>query len=210
MRILCIGDSNTWGFDPADRTRQDRRWTRLLRTWLKEDEIIEEGCNGRTFAFEDPFTPGRCGLAALPTLLMSHDPIDLVIVMLGTNDLKVQFHANAAAIARGARSFVRTISDPNLYTYGVPSILIVSPILLHEKIEELEGPGGDFNSRSLEQSRLLSSHIQTVCEPYDIYFLDASRHACPSDIDGVHMEADSHEKLARAIQAKIEEIRARK
>ena len=140
MRILCIGDSNTWGFDPADRTRQDRRWTRLLRTWLKEDEIIEEGCNGRTFAFEDPFTPGRCGLAALPTLLMSHDPIDLVIVMLGTNDLKVQFHANAAAIARGARSFVRTISDPNLYTYGVPSILIVSPILLHEKIEELEGP----------------------------------------------------------------------
>lgn len=47
MRILCIGDSNTWGFDPADRTRQDRRWTRLLRTWLKEDEIIEEGCNGR-------------------------------------------------------------------------------------------------------------------------------------------------------------------
>lgn len=67
MRILCIGDSNTWGFNPANQLRFEKRWTRLLQAYCPDDEIIEEGLNGRTFAFVDPFCKERCGLDALPS-----------------------------------------------------------------------------------------------------------------------------------------------
>ena len=76
MRILRIGDSNTWGFDPNTGLRHKNRWTRQLMALRPQDEIIEEGMNGRTFAFDDPFTPGRNGLRALDMLLMSHEPAD--------------------------------------------------------------------------------------------------------------------------------------
>lgn len=211
MRILCYGDSNTWGHDPKTHLRFDARWTRLLAQMLPEDEIIEEGLNGRTFCFDDPFTPGRNGLAALPTILMSQDPIDLVIVMLGTNDLKTTYPGQAGVIAKGARSFIRTIRTPYLYNYAVPKILMVSPIELGKNIAEKEGPFGGFNKESLEQSRYLGQAIEQVCkdaggEVVGIYYMNAADYAQAGTYDCIHLDEAGHAALAQALYEKIQSI----
>lgn len=205
MRILCIGDSNTWGFDPNTGLRHENRWTRQLMALRPQDEIIEEGMNGRTFAFDDPFTPGRNGLRALDMLLMSHEPVDLVVVMLGTNDLKTFFNARAKAVARGARTFLRQIKNPFLYRYKEPDILMVAPILLGEAIAQTEGECGDFDEESLRQSKYLGREIQSVCEELGVAFLNAADFAHASPVDNVHMDETNHGRLARAIHQAIEE-----
>lgn len=210
MRILCIGDSNTWGLDPETGLRHEERWTKLLQRRLPKDEIIEEGLNGRTYVFEDPLCPERCGIKALPMLLMSHQPIDLVIVMLGTNDLKSMFRAKAKAIAYGCRSFIRTIKNPYLYKYPVPEILVISPIFLHDEIEEREGISGDFDHVSLVQSHLLGEQIQAMCQEYQVNYLNAADHAKASPVDCIHMDAENHRKLADAVCHKILEISGEK
>lgn len=207
MRILCIGDSNTWGFNPENGLRHEKRWTKTLQKLLPDDEIIEEGLIGRTFNFVDPFYEERCGINFLPMLLMSHQPIDLVIIMLGTNDLKTVFHASAKVIAKGAGSFIRTINNPYLYKYPVPQILMISPISLHEEIEEREGKYGNFNNESLFQSYHLGEEIEKVCMEYEVNYFNASNHAKASPIDCIHMDEENHQTLARAICGKIKEIK---
>jgi len=102
MRILCIGDSNTWGYVPGeDGVRTDKRWTKLLAEFRPNDTIIEEALCGRTVTAKDTIVPVRCGIDTLPILMLSHVPVDLVIIMLGTNDLKKQFNPSAKHIARG-------------------------------------------------------------------------------------------------------------
>ena len=107
--VLCFGDSNTWGYDPDAslaspfpiRHPHDVRWTGVLARELGAGwRVIEEGQNGRTTVFEDPLTPHRKGLDYLPAALESHKPLDAVVLMLGTNDLKVIFSAPANQIAK--------------------------------------------------------------------------------------------------------------
>lgn len=207
MRILCIGDSNTWGFNPANQLRFEKRWTRLLLAYCPDDEIIEEGLNGRTFAFVDPFCKERCGLDALPSILRSQDPIDLVLVMLGTNDLKTIFHASASGIAKGARNFIREIQNPYYYNYSVPKILMISPILLGDSLLEIEKVYGDFDAHSMEQSKYLAQEIRKVCDTYQVDFMDASQYAQAGSLDAIHLDEENHAKLAQAIYEKIQRVR---
>ena len=108
MRILCIGDSNTWGATPGeDSLRLEKRWTKVLQELRPNDEIIEEGLSGRTITAKDTIVPVRCGVDTLPLLMLSHVPVDLVIIMLGTNDLKKQFNPSAKHLARGIEEFIK-------------------------------------------------------------------------------------------------------
>lgn len=94
-RVLCFGDSNTWGYIPASGKRHPVgiRWTTLLQEKLGSDfEVIEEGLNSRTTDMNDPKHVGKNGLAYLRPCLETHDPIDLIILMLGTNDMKERFN----------------------------------------------------------------------------------------------------------------------
>ncbi len=103
--IVAFGDSNTWGYDPATGGRFPRpqRWPSVLQRELGADfEVIAEGLNGRTTVHDDPIEPYRCGADALPPCLMSHAPVDLVILALGCNDLKKRFSVSAFDIAEGA------------------------------------------------------------------------------------------------------------
>lgn len=103
--VLCYGDSNTYGYDPSDGFRypESVRWTCRLQKLLGDDyRIIEEGCNGRTTVFDDPIESWKNGRDYLKPCLNSHKPIDIVILMLGSNDLKETFHASAKQIAAGA------------------------------------------------------------------------------------------------------------
>ncbi len=132
-QILCFGDSNTWGYDgeSGERLPFTVRWTgRLQRTFERKDvRIIEEGLCGRTTVFEDPFRQGRRGTALLPTLLETHHPVDLVVLMLGTNDCKTIFGASAEVIGRGIQCLLDQIQTFAPQT----DVLLISPIYLGKK-----------------------------------------------------------------------------
>ena len=112
-RVLCYGDSNTWGFIPAtgERYPETVRWTGLLQTMLGANhQIVEEGLNGRTTVWEDPVRDFMNSAAYLGPCLLSQFPLDLIVFMLGTNDLKQRFHLNAWSIAEGLRQNLRLIA----------------------------------------------------------------------------------------------------
>jgi len=168
--ILCYGDSLTWGYDPAtgNRIAMDRRWTQVLKHDLgNEYIIIEEGLNGRTTVWDDPLHGGyKNGKKYLIPCLASHRPIDLVILFLGTNDLKMRFSLSAAEIAQGIRVLVNIIlkseSGPD---GGVPKLLLVSP----PHITELSNFTEEFKGGK-SKSRQLSYHYKQVAEEYGCNF----------------------------------------
>ena len=104
--IVCFGDSNTHGYcaepwdcaDHGERFNEEERWTCLLAKQLGEEYLVlEEGLGGRTTVFQDPLTEGLCGIDVIFPVLMSHEPVDLLVIMLGTNDTKERFGCNACA-----------------------------------------------------------------------------------------------------------------
>ena len=134
--IVCFGDSNTHGYcaDPSDcadggnRFNEEERWTCLLQKALGEDYLVlEEGLGGRTTVFADPLHEGMDAVSVAYPLLMSHEPIDLLIIMLGTNDTKERFCANAAAIAAGMERLIKKCKDTECWGTHGPNILVVCP-----------------------------------------------------------------------------------
>lgn len=129
--MSSYGDSNTYGFNPLNGMRYPRniRWTGRLQQLLGDHYcVIEEGCNGRTTIFDDPIEGWKNGLGYLKPCLNSHKPIDIVIMMLGSNDLKETFHASAAEIAKGAEILVDTIQSFTEEKQGFcPKIILISP-----------------------------------------------------------------------------------
>ena len=172
MRILCIGDSNTWRYVPGeDGVRTDKRWTKLLAEFRPNDTIIEEALCGRTVTAKDTIVPVRCGIDTLPILMLSHVPVDLVIIMLGTNDLKKQFNPSAKHIARGVEEYIKYIRNPHLITgYKIPKILVVSPVPLRDEIVERQSLFGEFDENSLKQSKFLAQTFKEVSDKYEVDF----------------------------------------
>lgn len=207
MRILCFGDSNTWGYEPGTGIRLPDRWTRVLKERLPEAEILEEGLNGRNAIHRDAFVPEKCGFDTFKTMLMSHKPLDLVIVMLGTNDLKSMYHANAYYLARGMEAYIETLQNPALWKdTPMPQMLVVSPILLGEGIDRDRTE--NFNEKSLYESHRLADFYREAAETHGVHFLDASQHAEPSCIDHIHMDSANHRRLGEAMADKVAEILA--
>jgi lysophospholipase L1-like esterase len=195
--IVAFGDSNTWGYDPATGGRFPRaqRWPSVLQRELGSDfEVIAEGLNGRTTVHDDPTEPYRSGADALPPCLMSHAPVDLVILALGCNDLKKRFSVSAFDIADGA---ARLIFLARAYGQGPdghpPKILLVAPppiAKLSDYAEMFEG--------GREKSVLLGQRYRDVAERDGVAFLDSGAVIRCSDLDGIHYAADQHELLGRA------------
>lgn len=137
--VLCYGDSNTHGYDgvTGGRFPWGVRWTSLVQEALKEEQvrIIEEGQNGRTTVWDDPIEGMKSGLKYLIPCLESHSPLDVVVLMLGTNDIKQRFSLSASDVAAGAETLVKTIK---MYfrenREPVPEILLVSPLKIREEI----------------------------------------------------------------------------
>src|SRR4051812_30334513 len=129
--ILCYGDSNTWGADPQQPVRfgMDIRWPGVLRTTLGDGYwVIEEGLNGRTTVWDDPIEGNKNGKAQLPSILETHRPFDLIIIMLGTNDLKMRFSVPAFDIALGAGVLIDIVNQSGSGPNGsAPQILLMAP-----------------------------------------------------------------------------------
>lgn len=202
--VLCFGDSNTWGYSPLDGSRHphDVRWTGVLQRLLGSDYlVIEEGLNGRTNVTNEEERPIRSGLDVLPILLESHRPLDLVVIMLGTNDLKHDFNLSAEEIADGARQVCRSVIDCE-YLVDPPQILLISPTHVELMTEEEQ----DIFIGAIEKSRELARHYQVVAEDLGIHFLDASRIVVKTNLDGVHWDAGQHHDFGKALSGMIGQI----
>ena len=210
-RILCFGDSNTWGFDGRDGGRfdEDTRWTGLLQRALgPEYTVIEEGQNSRTILAEDPILGDKTGGRYILPCLESQRPLDLLILMLGTNDLKARFHLTDYNIGQAMDTFLRRVRgladyDPLLRDM---KILLVAPPPLGEGILTAPGCENFRGETGLRYSRALAEQYRPLAEKYRCAFLDAASVASPSPVDGLHMEPEEHAKLAAALADKVREL----
>jgi len=203
--ILCFGDSNTWGYDPAtaERFPRQERWTGVLRQELGEDyHVVEEGLNGRTTVWDDPIEGHKNGRDYLIPCLESQRPLELVILMLGTNDLKKRFSLSAFDIAQGAAVLVSVIQRSTAGPAGdAPRVLLMAPPpvgKLDRYREMLEG--------AEVKSKLFAEHYRQVAEELRCEFLDTAEIITSSDLDGIHFEAGEHHKLGLAVAALVKRL----
>lgn len=214
--IVCYGDSNTHGFNPADRGRYDYavRWPGRLQLLLGREDyyVVEEGLNSRTTVHSDAcYDDDKSGAALLPAVLKTHMPVDLLVLMLGSNDLKLRFHMQPADIARGAALLVQTAQQVSVAKRadGRPcEILLVSPPHI---TENLRGGGcyDEFGDRAIALSRALAERYAAVAHAAGVHVFDAARVAAPSPLDGLHLPPEGHAALAQALAPVCRAILAR-
>lgn len=206
-RILCYGDSNTWGYMPVTcgRYSADIRWTGRLRKLLPGCEIIEEGMNGRTSVWEDPIDGYMSGKNYLFPCLKSHNPIDAVVLALGTNDMKSRFSLNAYDVAEGAGALVKLIQGFRTVTQTeAPAILLVRPAPMPP---DMSGSPffGIFDENSAAVSRRTLEPFKSVAASYGCSLLDAE--TCTEICgDGLHFTAAGHALFAKAAAGKLMEM----
>lgn len=203
-QILCFGDSNTYGLIPGSTERYDynTRWTGIVENKLlhKGYRVIEEGLCGRITIFDDPLRTGRRGTQLLPIVLETHRPVDIVVLMLGTNDCKSLYDASAEVIGLGIKKLIGQIKD------AVPKakILLISPIHLGDDV--WNGYDPEFNEDSVKTSKNLGKVYEQLAREEGIYYLAASDYAQPSKEDREHMDQIGHKAFAQAVINQLEQI----
>ena len=207
--ILCYGDSNTWGFAtvprPDNRYAPDERWPGVLRASLGPDwSVIEEGLNGRTTMHDDPVEGAyRNGATYLLPCLLTHKPLDVVVVMLGTNDLKARYNASAWEIAQGVGVLVTTIlSNPIGRNEGVPRVLVVAPPPTLSKFPS----HAEMFAGAWPKSKELAKQFKAVADLHGVAFLDAGKVAKSSKVDGFHLDPDAHAAIGKAVAAEVRRL----
>lgn len=205
MKILCFGDSNTFGYIPggAGRYNKRTRWPGLLKKALGEGfQVIEEGVCGRTTAFPDKTCPGRCGLDDIRMDMELYHPVDLLIIMLGTNDCKTQFQVSAEKIAEGLEQVLRRAKESAAEPFRT---LVIAPACLKPVV--VSGDFGlEFGMDSVETSKELAAEFEKIAKKHGCLFLDASKVTEVSDADGVHLDEEGHKALAEAAAEMIQSL----
>lgn len=212
-RILIFGDSNVWGYIPGDGQRfpEDVRWAGILKAALGEDwEILEDGVSARTTCYDDLRYAYRNGEKALGYTLAAQAPLDLVVLSLGTNDLK---YGDARSSRDGMERLLRFLEeaeqicplpgDSRIFPNGL-KILIVSPITIHPDISRLR-PESSLHGSYLESTKFAQLY-RDLAKTHGVWFLDGAAYAQPSRVDCVHMSPESHLALGQAVGEKIREI----
>jgi lysophospholipase L1-like esterase len=200
--ILCFGDSNTFGTAPMPALGQElrwpfeQRWPGVLQGELGSDwRVVEEGLPGRTIGRDDPVEGAdRNALRYLPACLQSHRPLDAVVFMLGTNDLKARFHLGAEAIAHGVHGLIDAVLVNSRPEAPTPRMLVISPAPVLER-----GCLAGFFTGAEAQAPHVAQAMAEVCRSRGVDHLDASRHIQVSPMDGVHLDADAHLTLGRLV-----------
>jgi len=199
--VLCYGDSLTWGYDASgpDRHALEDRWPSVLQAELGEGaHVIAEGLNGRTTAFDDNLAAAdRNGARLLPTILGTHAPIDVVVIMLGANDMKPWIHGNPLAAKQGMARLVSIVrSYDHAMGYSVPEILLVSPPAV-SRTDNAEFrdmfAGGDAASKQL------APLYAALADEVGCGFFDAGSVAETTPLDGVHLDAQNTRAIGKAL-----------
>lgn len=201
--VLCFGDSNTHGTRAmrwtTDRRRHERkdRWTTVMAEALGMGwEVISEGHPGRTAVFDDPVEGShKNGLRVLQALLETHRPLDLVIVMLGTNDLKARFGVSAHDISLGLQRVVQEIHRSDCGPDGAaPAVLLAAPVRVLET-----GVFMDTFAGAAAKSAALPDLLRAVAENNQAAFADMNDAAAADPVDGVHLDATAHAVIGAAM-----------
>ena len=210
INILCFGDSNTWGYDPATQTRfpNNLRWTGVLQNLLGDNfNIIEEGLNGRTTNVneKEEHALGYCrdfrsSMDLVSVLIETNSPIDLIVVMLGTNDLKTNFNQSANDIAVNMKLVCEKIILNDYFNNK--SIILVSPSHINENSSNLL----DSFIGTSEMSKSLAKAYNKIADDLGLFFMDASKYVTTNEIDGLHWDAIQHSDFANSIYIKIKRI----
>ncbi|MFP3089207.1 SGNH/GDSL hydrolase family protein [Treponema sp. TIM-1] len=210
--ILCYGDSNTWGYNPQTGERYDHktRWPMVLKKLLNlnapEDApaywVDEEGLCGRTSCREDPVEGDMNGLRQLIPILESHKPLDVVVVMLGTNDLKIRYNPCAYDIARGVGRLVTAIRDSRTSPGNAgPKVLMICPP------PTVDAPAfKNMFGDCVELSKKLPGFYRQFAQEWGAEFLDAGKIIQSSKADGIHLDPEEHYQLAAAVADIIKKI----
>ena len=213
--ILCFGDSLTWGWVPVaeavptTRYAPEVRWTGVLAAELGEDyHVIEEGLSARTTSADDPTDPRLNGSTYLPSALASHLPLDLVIIMLGTNDTKSFLHRTPADIATGMSLLAGQVgaSAGGVGTgYPAPKLLIMSPPPLAEKMGH---PWFDviFDGESVEKSKQLAGLYRSLADFMKCEFFEAGSVISTDGVDGIHWTEQNNADLGKALAEKVRSV----
>jgi lysophospholipase L1-like esterase len=202
QHLLVYSDSLSWGIVPGTRRRLafDARWPGVMETALRsaghDVRVVEDCLNGRRTVFEDPFKPGRNGLAGLAQRIEIHSPLALVILMLGTNDFQSMHPHSAWHAALGIQALVGAIRgapiEPGM---PVPPVAIVAP----PSLQEAAGPIARKFGGAAQRSTGLAAACREVAAELGCPFLDAGAHVTTSPIDGIHLDADQHLILGNAL-----------
>jgi lysophospholipase L1-like esterase len=198
--VLRFGDSNTYGSIPGElggRFARDVRWPGVLARRLGDDwHVVEEGLPGRTTVFDDPLSPHRRGADYLPPCLASHTPLDVVVIFLGTNDLKSRFAAGAADIAAGVGVIARTVLGSGSGPRGDP------PRVLLLGLPRLGAPLGPEFSGAEQKAADLPRYLAEEAAAIGVELL-ALGEVTYSPLDGFHLDSTGHSAVGEAVARRL-------
>lgn len=196
-KILCYGDSNTYGYIPETfgRYTKNERWTGILSELLSpEYEILEQGMNNRTGFFKNPENIKLCGGEYLPIYLQNHKDIDICILALGTNDSQYFYNLDKNSATAGLKHLIQSIREANSKT----KILIIPPVKIQKNI--LDGIFAmQFDLNSVEKIKNVFPIFKKVSEEMNCFYLDLNEFVTPSPVDGLHYSKESHKIIAQIL-----------
>lgn len=219
IQILCYGDSNTWGTIarwvdsdlPSERLDPGHRWPCVLQAELGDDyHVIEEGLSGRTTIYPRADGQWKNGEPYLLPCLRTHRPLDLVIIMLGTNDLQARKDITLEELPVGISRLVDIVQSEWFSGRDMkpPKVLIMAPVEVHSA-----APNGRISYREKFRgeigfglSRKFPEVYRKVAQEKGCYYLNAAEYACPGDADGLHFDGECHIRLGKAVAEKVKEI----
>jgi len=222
--ILCFGDSNTWGYDPASQDRLECRWPVILSNELGDAyRVIEEGLSGRTINKSDSVLMRRrgfshSGLEHAPVVLSSHKPLDLVILFLGINDLKTHLNPNLYGIVQGMEELLQTIINLAVFKElkmketvneialkrKHARILLMAPPKLKACVERTSESW--FGEKSVKVSAVLTKALEKLAKRMEVPFLDTSKLIKTSELDSRHFGPEMHRILGLKVAEKVLEL----
>lgn len=211
-RILVFGDSNTWGWKPDNqaflpirRWEDEERFTGIMQAELGEGyKIVTEGLNARTTVWEDPIEGDRCGMRHLYPLMDSHAPLDLVIIFLGSNDLKTRFSVTGRDIGQSVGKLAEMARKKEDAYAEEPKVMVIAPPPLTSPIRNSMHAhafeGGE------EKSIEMAAHIKLWGEAAGAEYMNAGDVISSSDTDGLHLDKKAHEILGKAVADRVKAI----
>ncbi|NMD38336.1 MAG: SGNH/GDSL hydrolase family protein [Christensenellaceae bacterium] len=206
--ILCFGDSNTYGARPDGQGRYENRWPVVMQKLLGDEfKIIEEGLCGRTASIEDNFDPYLCGYKTIHMAINTHNPVDMVIIMLGTNDIKRRFNLSITDVSRGVEECINKIKGIYYFNnQALPKILVIAPAPINEGIYNCEFASMFNFYEGIQKSKDIIQMLKEVSKAQKCEFLDASQYIRASKIDGIHLDEEAHEVLGNTVAHKVKEL----
>lgn len=212
QHVLVYSDSLSWGIIPTTRRRLpfDQRWPGVMEMTLcasgRKVRVIEDCLNGRRTVWDDPFKPGRNGLVGLAQRIEIHSPLDLVVLMLGTNDFQSMHQHNAWHSSQGILALVSTVrAAPIEPGMPVPQVVVVAP----PAIQTPKGPIAPKFEGGETKCAGLADAFRQASEEIGCQFFDAGGVVSSSTLDGVHLDPEQHLALGKALSRVLEPLLAK-